>query len=174
MRLHKPCCLQDESVTTNLLRLRSIKTRRSVTILSIIQSLNKKGMRGLHDGRPASFPPFLTLIDRACRVMSGNKSFAAFGRHLRRPAAPSPWARTRSTLLPRHSAAQHTFFTLVHSFIPPLGVVPPRVPAAARQTSPESPSFLRRPSRSSPPDPPTNHYGILPPLFVFPACACLV
>ena len=140
--------------------------------------MNEAG--GLHP----FLPSFLTLIDRACRVMSADKSFAAFGRHLRRPASPSPWAaRTRSTLFPRrvgrHSAAQHTFFTLVHSFIPPLGVVPPRVPprvpAAARQTSPESPSFLRRPSRSSPsPDPPTNHYGILPPLFVFPACACLV
>ena len=115
------------------------------------------GAGGLHP----FLPSFLTLIDRACRVMSGNKSFAAFGRHLRRPPrTPSAWAvRTRSTLFPRrvdrhHSAAHNTFFTLVHSFIPPLGVVPPSVrPYVASSLRPPD-RHLRNPllSLGVPPD----------------------
>ena len=65
--------------------------------------------------RPLSF---LTLISPACRVMSADPSFAAFGRRLCRPSAPLSLRRwSQTTLFPQKRPD-----TLAHSFIPPLGV----------------------------------------------------
>ena len=124
----------------------------------------------------ACLPAFLTLIGRACRVMSGDKSFAAFGRHLCRPCPPLslslvvrrrggttlfPQERQHNTLARSRWLARSTL--LAHSFIPPLGVVRP----TGRQTSPRSASLGRRRRRRRRPDhrrstTTTVVYGLLP------------